>query len=434
MNRELKRYPRNFMGYPSTPVPPALVAESWRQSLADFAGGANIVYIHIPYCRSRCHFCPFYLGPASDRELSGYVRLLVRELKTWGPRLGGRTVNSVYLGGGTPSDLSPSQISLLLKTIQRCLPLTNDCEITLESRIDGLSDDKIAAASDGGVNRFSLGVQSFDTKLRQSLGRSSDRAKVLDALSRLTARNQFSVTADLLYGIPGQTPEKLKHDLETMRRETALSGFSFYRLRWHDKLPMAELMRQGKLAAAPDQGMCQTMYHLTEEYMAESGAKRISWKHFSFDARERNLHNEISAAKAPCIPFGIHAGGRLSVYQWKQTDDIAAYRRMVSDGVKPLVSAGRLPEDFQVGAAIAGQLNCRMLLDIDRTLDFAPAMRQSGVRARLLDCCRTLTAQNEMRLTAAGTWMLTAAGRFRCGEIAGDLMAAAALAWEEEKG
>lgn len=432
MEMSANRYPRNFMGYPSTPVAADQVGQIWDAALAESAAGPLIVYLHIPYCRSRCHFCPFYMGQAAPGELAEYVRLLVRELKIWGPRLGRGPVNSVYLGGGTPSDLAPDQITLLMQTIQKFLPLANDCEITLESRIDGLGDDKIRAAADGGVNRFSLGVQSFDTKLRQSLGRTSGREKVLEAVTRLAKFNQFAVTADLLYGIPGQTLEDLQRDLQTMRRETALSGFSFYRLRQHDKLPLATLVRQGKLPAAPGEQMCQTMYQLTEEYMAQAGAKRISWKHFAFDARERNLHNEISAWKTPCIPFGVHAGGRLGQYQWKQTDDIAAYRRMVAAKVKPLASAGQLPEDFAVGAVIAGALNSRMMLDIDFTVAKAPAARQPSVQRKLLACCQTLAAQNWMTLSAAKTWVLTPDGRFRCGEIAGDLMAAAAAAWEEK--
>ena len=197
---------RGLMGFPSEPQKDPRAV--WAEALAGDNGGRRTLYLHIPFCRSRCSFCPFYFGPATDSERAGYVRLLAKELNDWAERLSQYPINAVYFGGGTPSDLAPQEMELLLGILRSRYPLANDCEITLESRLNGLTDRKIDAAIANGVNRFSLGVQTFDTELRRRIGRVSDRETVLETLGRLTARNQASVAVDLLYGLPGQTPER----------------------------------------------------------------------------------------------------------------------------------------------------------------------------------------------------------------------------------
>ena len=422
---------RNLMGYPAEPVADA--QNAWKNALASRSGSEEtILYIHIPFCRTRCSFCPFYYGSTTGEEQKEYVELLGKELRDWGGLFLQGTVNSVYFGGGTPSDLTPLELELLLRTLRRHYPLTNDCEITLESRIDGLTEEKIDAALSNGVNRFSVGVQTFHTELRRSLGRTSDQDSVLETLERLTMRNQASVTADILYGLPGQTEEMLSDDLETLLRETRLSGFSFYRLHLHERLSIAREIAGKKLPPAADDAGCFSLFNLCEKRMSAAGVRRISCKHFSLHPRERNLHNEISAWKAPCIPFGMNAGGRLGFYRFKQTGDPGDYRKMVRSGIKPLSSAGKLPDDFAVGARIAGQLNCRMNFDPEFTLEAVPLEKRERVRNALEPIHSDMETRGIFSKTEYGVRSLTARGRFQFAETAGVLMEAVAEAWNGE--
>ena len=188
---------RSTMGYPAAPV--ACSDAAWKKAASDpFTGAALILYIHYPFCRSRCSFCPFFSCVGTAAERRDYVELLKQELSRAEGSFLSFPVNSIYFGGGTPSDLRPDELSGLLEILHRKFKLANDCEITLESRIDGLNDDIVDAALAGGVNRFSLGVQTFDTELRRKLGRVSDRNTVLDTIARLAARNHASVAADIL--------------------------------------------------------------------------------------------------------------------------------------------------------------------------------------------------------------------------------------------
>lgn len=419
------------MGYPAEPVDDA--QNAWTSALASSSGPREtILYIHIPFCRTRCSFCPFYYGSATDEERKGYVELLAEELTHWGKSFSQGIINTVYFGGGTPSDLTPEELEILLKALHRKYPLANDCEITLESRVDGLTDEKIDAALSNGVNRFSVGVQTFHTDLRRSLGRTSDRNTVLETLGRLTARNQASVTVDILYGLPGQTEEMVSNDLDTLLRETSLSGFSFYRLHLHDRLQLAREISEKKRPPAADDSECFSRFELCEKKMDTAGVRRISCKHYAFHPRERNLHNEISAWKAPCLPFGMNAGGRIGAFRFKQTGDPGDYRKMVRSGIKPLSSAGRLPGDFTVCARIAGQLNCRMSLDMDFTLEEVPEKKKERVRYALEPILSGMESKGIFTKTESGFRLLTSLGRFYYSETAGALMEAAAEAWDEK--
>ena len=419
---------RGLMGYPAAEEPDP--AGAWAQAVSRPPREATL-YIHIPYCRSRCSFCPFYRGSADEREWQTYVTLLETELRQTAPSFAGTVISTVYFGGGTPSDLMPDAIRRLLRTVKECYCLANDCEITLEARIDGFDGERIAAALENGVNRFSLGVQTFDTGLRRTLDRKSDRETVLKLIARLTGSGQASVAADILYGLPGQTPESLLRDLDTAVKETALSGISFYRLNLHEKLPLADKIRQGLMPEIPGEEECFDLFSLCEERLKEAGAKRLSFKHFSLHPRERDLHNELCAWKSSCIPFGIGAGGRLGSWRFKQTGEFEVYRRLTEEGRKPLASAGKFPADHAAGARIAGQLNCRMNCNPEYTAAAAPEELREKVRKNLEDTLVRLTAKGFFHPPRFGAYRLTRQGRFRCGAVASELMECAARAWEQ---
>ena len=124
----------------------------------------------------------------------------------------------------------------------RYLPLANDCEITYEGRLSGFGTDKMEAALAGGANRFSLGVQSFDTKIRQAVGRRSDKETLIRQLEKLMSYDQAAVVIDLIYGFPFQTLETWKEDLR-IGRELNLDGIDCYQLRVFEKSPLYKYIR-----------------------------------------------------------------------------------------------------------------------------------------------------------------------------------------------
>ncbi len=247
----------------------------------------TVAYINVPYCETRCFYCLFYIKPYRNKEESkAFADTLIKELQLWSdkPVQKGEPVHAVYFGGGTPTALEASDIERVIKAVRRYLPLANDCEITYEGRLSGFGTDKMEAAlagganrfslgvqsfdtkirqavgrrSDketyegrlsgfgtdkmeaalaGGANRFSLGVQSFDTKIRQAVGRRSDKETLIRQLEKLMSYDQAAIVIDLIYGFPFQTLETWKEDLR-IGRELNLDGIDCYQLRVFEKSPL----------------------------------------------------------------------------------------------------------------------------------------------------------------------------------------------------
>ena len=145
------------------------------------------------------------------------------------PRLSSAPIQAVFIGGGTPTSLSPENAGRLLSTIQRCLPLANDYELTFEGRVHDLVPEKMDVWFRNGVNRMSLGVQSFDTKVRQAVGRIDDGETVFSHLQELLSYSQCAVVIDLMYGLPYQTMDVWHKDVETLV-ESGIDGADLYQL------------------------------------------------------------------------------------------------------------------------------------------------------------------------------------------------------------
>lgn len=156
------------------------------EEIADTVRGRRTVaYINVPYCETRCLYCLFYIKPYRNAEESrAFTDLLIRELELWNKRnvQTGRPLEAVYFGGGTPTALEASDIVRLIRAVKKNLPLANDCEITFEGRLSNFGPDRMEACMEGGTNRFSLGVQTFDTKIRQAVGRRSTKEELVRQL------------------------------------------------------------------------------------------------------------------------------------------------------------------------------------------------------------------------------------------------------------
>lgn len=152
------------------------------------------------------------------------------------------------MGGGTPTALQADDLRRILKEVRAVLPLANDCEITVEGRLSNFGPDKMEACFEGGANRFSLGVQSFDTEIRQAMGRVSDRDTLIRQLQLLQSYDQAAVIVDLIYGFPMQTMERWLADIATAQ-SLKLDGADCYQLNVYRNTPLAKAIESGRLPA-----------------------------------------------------------------------------------------------------------------------------------------------------------------------------------------
>ena len=174
------------------------------------------LYVHLPWCLKKCPYCDFNSHEMRQAELpeQPYLQALMADLEAALPLIWGRTVHSIFIGGGTPSLFSPQAIEQLLEGLRARLRLAADCEITLEANPGTFEKDRFRAYRAAGVTRLSVGVQSFDDRFLQALGRVHDRKQALSAVEEAaSAFDTFNL--DLMYALPGQTLDALHRDVST---------------------------------------------------------------------------------------------------------------------------------------------------------------------------------------------------------------------------
>ncbi len=373
-NEHLLKYFARITGHPLTnafpatdgvhvfsggqPMTPTQTVDAWQISKNTKLTGPDkrCLYLHVPFCRGRCVFCPFYANKWAADASGAYADSLIKEIQQLGNTpLGQSELHTVYFGGGTPSDLAPADLSRILTAIHNNLNIADDAEITLEGRIWGHTQQLTEAALRGGVNRFSLGVQSFDTRLRRSLGRRNTREEIISFVNQL-ASHHASVVIDLIYGLPGQTMQQWREDLRCLIEETQIHGVDLYRLKSVPGSVMDQMIGDGRLPARSTMAQAADMFVAGVEHMNASGWQRLSVSHWRRDPRERSLYNTIVKSGADCIPVGCGAGGRVGQTRYFQTSDLAAYHQTIAAGGKPVAMAIGLASDSGLIDRMSGQV------------------------------------------------------------------------------
>ncbi|NNE06011.1 MAG: radical SAM family heme chaperone HemW [Xanthomonadales bacterium] len=198
---------------------------------SDFVAGIPLgLYVHLPWCIRKCPYCDFNSHQLrGDIPHGAYIDCLLADLETDSPAAHGREISSIYMGGGTPSLFPAREIGRLLKGIRACLPVQDGAEISLEANPGTIEHDSFSAYADVGVNRVSLGVQSFDDARLEAIGRIHGRAEVAVSLQSLRRSGINNFNVDLMFGLPGQTH---KQALDDMRRalDSGATHISHYQL------------------------------------------------------------------------------------------------------------------------------------------------------------------------------------------------------------
>lgn len=321
-------------------VPPAEAQETWRTVMNTPVkkGELQTAYVHIPFCKTKCLYCGFFQNAAQQSAEDDYVEALIEEIESAAdaPRLKGGLIHAVFIGGGTPTSLSAENAARVLSTLRRVLPLANDYELTLEGRIHDLVPEKIEAWFANGVNRISLGVQSFDTKVRQSQGRIETREEVLERLRLLKSYEQCSVVLDLIYGLPGQSMEVWQQDLDDLIA-SGIDGADFYQLNVFEGSDLNKRIAEGKLAPAATTKEQAKMYAFAHDYMKKRGWRQLSMCHWACSSRERSLYNALAKRGVPMFPFGSSAGGFLGGYAVMLHRVLQPYAMLVASNQKPIM-------------------------------------------------------------------------------------------------
>ncbi len=372
-------------GLGGAPVPRKEISSVW-DNLADIPrSGETAAYIHIPFCKTHCLYCGFYSNAATGDFSRPYTDALIRELRQ-DSNLAvcqDKPVHAVYLGGGTPTDLKASDLERLLSSIKDFLPLANDCEITVEGRILEFDQEKIDACIRGGANRFSLGVQTFNTKMRQALGRISSRETIISTLSYLKQTGHAAVIIDLIFGLPGQDATLWERDIETFL-ELELDGVDLYQLILYKGGALEKQIQKGALPPTADTPEKSKLFALGVQLMENARYRRLSISHWGRTTRERNRYNLFMKQKAQCLAYGSGAGGNLHGHAFFLDNKLESYLSRNLAGEKPLAMMLFPSPNESLIKIISGELELGRMdlkkagkqLNLDLEERFAPLLSQ----------------------------------------------------------
>ncbi len=290
------------------------------------------LYIHIPFCRSRCSYCDFATGLYESEIAERYVRAVVEEIGA-SPAAGAR-VDTIYFGGGTPSLLDPSQLERILAVVNERFGVDAAPEITLEINPGSATPERLRNFRALGINRASFGAQTFDDRELAKLGRSHTAADARRTFRDLCAAGFDNVSFDLIAGLPGQTLAGWERNVAEAL-ELQPEHLSFYLLEVHSGTPLAQHIERG-LQPVPDEDLAAVMY----ESMLER-ATRAGYEHYEISnlcrAGFHSRHNTKYWTGEPYFGFGCSAHSYDGEFRrWSNHRDVFEYVKQVEQGFSPI--------------------------------------------------------------------------------------------------
>ncbi|OGC91125.1 MAG: hypothetical protein A2W25_08335 [candidate division Zixibacteria bacterium RBG_16_53_22] len=290
------------------------------------------LYAHIPFCKNLCLYCDFYSKIGSGSEIERYLDSLTGEAALLGREYVGYRYDTVFLGGGTPSILEPVQIRRLFDSLRSAMRISTKAEITIECNPSSLTSESLENYKAIGINRISLGVQSFDDRHLRRLGRTHTAAEARAAFELVRRCGFDNISVDLIYGLPDQTLEEWTADLD-QAIEFGPGHISAYNLIIEDETPFGELYRRGELDLPPDSFQGE-MYATLKERLGGAGYARYEISNFARPGRECR-HNLKYWRLEPYIGLGPSAVSSNLALRWKNKPDLDSYLRSLESGQPP---------------------------------------------------------------------------------------------------
>ena len=298
------------------------------------------LYLHIPFCRSKCLYCDFYSLPSAEEQMDRYAAALCRHLVETAPRAACHQVDTVYFGGGTPSYLGTERLERLLKTVEKHYALSRGAEITLEANPDSLRDWRaVRALRRRGVNRISLGVQSTDDGELRSIGRVHTFSQVEESVAAVRRGGVQNLSLDLIYGLPDQTMALWQHTLE-QAADLEPEHLSCYGLKVEEGTP---LWRMRDTLILPDDDLQADMYLWAVSFLARRGYEQYEISNFArpgFASR----HNRKYWTLQEYAGFGPGAHSDFGGVRYAFIRDLAAYCAGVESGGSLLAERQEIPD------------------------------------------------------------------------------------------
>ncbi len=300
------------------------------------------LYVHVPFCKTKCPYCDFY-SVTSLSLISSYLEGLQREIRLYTDLF--PLFDTIYIGGGTPSLLMEEQLCALMDSLFTHLHFSHDREVTIEVNPDDISPRKLALFRELGINRVSLGIQSFDDRELHLIGRRHTTRQVEQATEWIRGSGFYNLGIDLIYGLPRQTTEAW---LKTLRRALDFEPehVSCYQMTLEGGTPFDEMHSEGMMQL-PGEEQGRELFLGTSELLEDQGYIHYEISNFARGSENISCHNSKYWDHSPYLGLGPGAHSFLNGVRWWNSRSVTGYCRDLSEGMlhtggREILTAGQL--------------------------------------------------------------------------------------------
>ena len=372
------------------------------------------VYAHIPFCVRVCGYCDFNTYAGMDAVKDTYTAAAIAEVEAWAPRIAGRTITSVAFGGGTPGEVAAESIAAIIGAVRAAAPLAPDAEVTLEANPGTTSGPDLRALAAAGLNRLSLGAQSFDADELAFLDRIHTPEATAASLHLAREAGIPSVNLDLMYGLPGQTPARWNATLDHALR-LAPDHLSLYALTVEPGTPLATRVDRGDVVPL-DPDAVAAIYEAAADRLAAAGYRHYELSNWARPGHE-SRHNQVYWTWGDYLGIGAGAHGFLEGERFENVAHPREYIEAVRRSGRAIAEAVRPDRATAMSDWIT--LHLRLVDGFDPA-GFAAAFDEplEAAAGPPLDAC--LAAG--LLVESGGRLRLTARGRLLHSEVAVQVM------------
>jgi oxygen-independent coproporphyrinogen-3 oxidase len=284
------------------------------------------IYIHIPFCIQKCHYCDFCSYSGIQDKMEDYIDALVLEMKLWKEKMKGYIVKSIFIGGGTPSLMSIPNIKKIFNTLYSNFNILSSCEISIECNPGTLNADKMKCYLNNGVNRLSIGLQAWQNRILKQLGRIHNKQQFIENYSLARQVGFKNINIDLMFSLPDQ---KLKDWKETLSEVVKLNPdhISAYSLNIENSTLFGKWYNKGVLNL-PSEEEDRKMYHFAIDYLIKQGYEHYEISNFSRKKRE-GIHNKNYWENGQYIGFGLAAHSHIGYTRFSNTEVLEEYLKRI---------------------------------------------------------------------------------------------------------
>lgn len=372
------------------------------------------IYIHIPFCRSKCQYCDFYSTACPEKKLMhDYIRAVCAHIRETGPQAPGYRVDTVYFGGGTPSILPPDALAAVLTALRRSFDVSPKAEITFEANPDSVTPRLLRRLKSEGFNRVSLGIQSDDDEMLQRLGRPHSYEDAVNAVKRIRRAGYKNLSVDLMYGLPDQTLEDWQRTLTNVLQLTP-DHISCYGLKLEPGTPLHDKKNTINL---PDDDTQADMYLAAVEILKSRGFRHYEISNFA-KKDKASAHNLKYWTGGEYLGFGPDASSDFAGKRFALVRDLQAYIDGILSGGQVIADLQEIPPRERAGEYLMMRL--RTTIGISREEYEKQYLLPFDPLEDILKVCQ----QRNFAILSDGRWRLSPEGMLLSNSILSDLLLA----------